>query len=170
MRVPTRDVTVKRSEDVPSEVRDFATSLNDLLRIVTRAININEGSAIVVEGTGVSSLPAAEASLRGKLALVALSGASPDEFYLCHWNGTVFEWVAVGGGGGGGDVATDLIWDVKGDLAVGTGSNTADNLAVGADGEVLTADSSTATGLKWAAGGGGGITHPQVMARASWGF
>lgn len=29
------------------------------------------------------------------------------------------------GGGGSGDVATDTIWDAAGDLAVGTGSNTA---------------------------------------------
>jgi len=57
--------------------------------------------------------------------------------------------------GGGGDVATDPIWDAKGDLAVGTGPNTASRLAVGADDLVLTADSGEATGLKWAAAGAG---------------
>jgi hypothetical protein len=49
----------------------------------------------------------------------------------------------------------------KGDLLAGTGSATFDNLTVGANDTVLTADSSTATGLKWAApaaGGGGGLT------------
>lgn len=47
----------------------------------------------------------------------------------------------------------------KGDLLVGTASATVDNLGVGNDGDVLTADSSTATGLKWApsTGGGGGL-------------
>lgn len=65
-----------------------------------------------------------------------------------------------GGGGGSGDVATDTIWNAKGDLAVGTGSDTASRLGVGTDGHVLTADSGEATGLKWAAAaGGGGVTH-----------
>lgn len=40
--------------------------------------------------------------------------------------------------------------DAKGDLLVGTADNAVDNLAVGANGSVLMADSSTATGLKWA--------------------
>ena len=39
--------------------------------------------------------------------------------------------------------------DAKGDLLVGTADNTVDNLAVGANGSVLMADSSTATGLSW---------------------
>lgn len=51
---------------------------------------------------------------------------------------------------GGGDVATDNIWDAKGDLAVGTGSNTATRVAVGTSGQVLTADSTQTTGVKWA--------------------
>ncbi len=55
------------------------------------------------------------------------------------------------GGGGGGSVATDAIWDAKGDLAGGTGADTASALTVGADDEVLTADAAEATGMKWAA-------------------
>lgn len=58
-------------------------------------------------------------------------------------------------GGGGGSVATDAIWDAKGDLAVGTGANTASRLAVGTNGYVLTADSAEATGVKWASISGG---------------
>jgi hypothetical protein len=58
-------------------------------------------------------------------------------------------------GGGAGDVATDAIWDAKGDLAVGTGANTAAKLTVGANTYVLTADSAEVTGLKWAAPTGG---------------
>lgn len=49
-----------------------------------------------------------------------------------------------------GDVATDPIWDAKGDLAGGTGANTADNLTVGANDLVLMAASGETTGLKWA--------------------
>jgi len=62
-------------------------------------------------------------------------------------------WVAVGGGGG--NVATDAIWDALGDLAAGTGPNTAAILTAGANGEVLTADDGEATGLIWAPAGGG---------------
>jgi hypothetical protein len=44
----------------------------------------------------------------------------------------------------------------KGDLVVGSATNDAAVLGVGTNDQVLTADSSTATGLKWAAAGGGG--------------
>lgn len=53
-------------------------------------------------------------------------------------------------GGGGGAVATDTIWDAKGDLAVGTAADTAAKLTVGADGLFLQAASGESTGLKYA--------------------
>jgi hypothetical protein len=59
-------------------------------------------------------------------------------------------------GGGSSDVSTDPIWDAKGDLVVGTGANTAAKLSAGTNGHVLTLDSAEPTGMKWAAGGGGG--------------
>jgi len=46
--------------------------------------------------------------------------------------------------------------DAKGDLLAGTADNTIGRLAVGTNGQVLTADSTTATGLKWAAAAGSG--------------
>lgn len=48
--------------------------------------------------------------------------------------------------------------DAKGDLIVGTAADTVSRLAVGTNDHVLTADSSTATGLKWAAPAAGGMT------------
>ncbi|CAB4162234.1 hypothetical protein UFOVP789_28 [uncultured Caudovirales phage] len=69
----------------------------------------------------------------------------------------------ISGGGTSGTVtitnsmATAI--DAKGDLIGGTGADTFARLAVGANDTVLTADSTTATGLKWAAAAaGGGMT------------
>ena len=49
-----------------------------------------------------------------------------------------------------GAIAKSLV-DAKGDLLAGSADNTLSILSVGANDTVLTADSSTATGLKWAA-------------------
>ena len=48
-----------------------------------------------------------------------------------------------------GSVATDAIFDAKGDLPVGTDANTAAKLTVGTNGHILTAASGQATGLQW---------------------
>ncbi len=45
----------------------------------------------------------------------------------------------------------ETIFDAKGDILVGTAADTVGKLTVGANDTVLVADSSTATGLKWAA-------------------
>jgi hypothetical protein len=61
------------------------------------------------------------------------------------------------GAAGSGDVGTDVIWDAVGDLALGTGADTAARLPIGTNGQVLTSNGTTAA---WAAaaGGGGGLT------------
>jgi hypothetical protein len=53
-----------------------------------------------------------------------------------------------------GSVATDAIWDAAGDLAVGTGANTAAKLTKGSDGEVLTM---VAGAVDWATPASGGL-------------
>jgi hypothetical protein len=82
--------------------------------------------------------------------------------------------VGISGGGTSGTVtitnsmATAI--DAKGDLVAGTGADTFARLAVGANNTVLTADSSTATGLKWAAAAGGGKLLQLVNATYSTSF
>lgn len=77
----------------------------------------------------------------------------------------------ISGGGTSGTVtitnsmATEIA--AKGDLIVGTGAATFDNLTVGANGTTLVADSSTATGLKWATPAGGGKVLQVVSAETT---
>jgi len=52
----------------------------------------------------------------------------------------------------------ETIVDAKGDLIVGTGADAVARLAVGTNGHTLVADSSTATGLAYAAPGAGALT------------
>lgn len=82
-------------------------------------------------------------------ALVDLKGGTTGQV-LAKASGTDldFSWVAV-------DPLTIL--DAKGDLISATAADTPARLAVGANNTVLTADSSTATGLKWATPSGGAL-------------
>ena len=65
------------------------------------------------------------------------------------WNGTLWTPAALTAADMGA-IPTSII-DAKGDVIVGTAADTAARLGVGADGQVLTADSGEASGVKWAA-------------------
>ena len=81
-------------------------------------------------------------------ALVDLKGGTTGQV-LAKASGTDldFSWVAQDDS----NAIQNAIVDAKGDLISATAADTPARLAVGANNTVLTADSSTATGLKWAA-------------------
>jgi len=65
-------------------------------------------------------------------------------------------------------IQNDIV-DAKGDLISATAADTPARLAVGTNGHILTADSSTSTGLKWAAPAGGGKLLQLVSATTNTG-
>jgi len=67
-------------------------------------------------------------------------------------------WIPIGVGPHTHDYVDKTLVDAKGDLLVGSAADTVSRLAVGSNDQVLTADSTTATGLKWAAASAGGMT------------
>lgn len=66
-----------------------------------------------------------------------------------------------------GPLATATATD-KGTIVAIDASDQPTEVKIGDDGYVLTADSTQAAGVKWAAGGGSGsgLTHPQILARS----
>ena len=81
------------------------------------------------------------------------------------WDSTDNVWYPIGTGPhthadyitSGSAIIPNLV-DAKGDIIAATAADTVARLAVGSNDQVLTADSSTATGLKWATPAAGGMT------------
>jgi hypothetical protein len=89
-------------------------------------------------------------------SLVDLKGGTTGQVLSKNSNTDMdFTWVAQDDS----NAIQNAIVDAKGDLITATAADTPARLAVGTNGQVLTADSTTATGLKWAAASsGGGLT------------
>ena len=86
------------------------------------------------------------------------------------WDATDNVWYPIGVGGHShpdyitqATAVNPTIIDAKGDIITATAADTPARLAVGANNTVLTADSSTSTGLKWATPAAGGKVLQVVM-------
>lgn len=66
-------------------------------------------------------------------------------------------WIPIGPGEHSHSYIPNTLVDAKGDIIAATAADAVARLAVGANDTVLTADSSTATGLKWATAAGGKV-------------
>lgn len=72
-------------------------------------------------------------------------------------------------GGTTGSFHNTLSYLAKGDLFVATGTGTGSRLPLGSDGQVLTADAATTTGMKWASAAAGSVTNwTTVTLTGSW--
>lgn len=79
-------------------------------------------------------------------SFVDLKGGTTNQVLAKNSNTDLdFKWVADASG------IPATIFDAKGDLIAATAADTADRLAIGTNGHVLTADSTASTGMKWAA-------------------
>lgn len=88
-------------------------------------------------------------------SLVDLKGGTTGQVLSKNSNTDMdFTWVAQDDS----NAIQNAIVDAKGDLITATAADTPARLAVGSNDQVLTADSSTATGLKWATPSSGGMT------------
>jgi hypothetical protein len=106
---------------------------------VPTSTDLVKDGAVAIEGLG----DAIDASL------LDLKGGTTNQVLAKNSNTDMdFKWVADASG-----IPATII-DAKGDLIAGTAADTAARLAVGTNGQVLTADSTAATGLAWATAGG----------------
>jgi hypothetical protein len=120
----------------------MATTTPNFGWAVPTSTDLVKDGAVAIETLG-DSIDASLVDLKGGTTGQVLTKASGTDMD--------FSWTAVD---------PLVILDAKGDLITATAADTPARLAVGTNNQVLTADSSTATGLKWAtpaAGGGGKV-------------
>jgi hypothetical protein len=123
--------------------------------------------------TAVNAIDTSLVDLKGGTTgqvLAKASGTDMDFTWVTDAAGDITGVTAGTGISGGGTSGTVTVTnsmataiDAKGDLIGGTGADTFSRLAVGTNGQVLTADSAEATGLKWATPAGGGGKVLQVV-------
>jgi hypothetical protein len=132
----------------------MATTTPNFGWAVPTSTDLVKDGAVAIETLG-DSIDASLVDLKGGTTGQVLAKASGTDMD--------FSWVAQDDS----NAIQNAIVDAKGDIIAATANDTPARLAVGANNTVLTADSSTATGLKWAAAAGGGKLLQVVSARST---
>jgi hypothetical protein len=117
----------------------MATTTPNFGWAVPTSTDLVKDGAVAIETLG-DSIDASLVDLKGGTTGQVLTKASGTDMD--------FSWTAVD---------PLVILDAKGDLITATAADTPARLAVGTNGQVLTADSTTATGLKWGTASAGGL-------------
>jgi hypothetical protein len=111
---------------------------------VPTSSDLVKNGATAIEGLG-DAIDASLLDLKGGTSGQVLAKASGTDMD--------FSWVTDATG------IPATILDAKGDIIAATAADTASRLAVGTNGQVLTADSTAATGIKWATASSGGFSY-----------
>jgi len=119
----------------------MATTTPNFGWAVPTSTDLVKDGAVAIETLG-DSIDASLVDLKGGTTGQVLAKASGTDMD--------FSWVTDATG------IPATIFDAKGDIIAATAADTAARLALGTDGQVLTVDTSTATGLKYATPSGGG--------------
>lgn len=163
------------SPTLPTNGQDpWGTDLNTALTTIVNGVNANEtalagkastshthSGADIVSGTVVAArLPTSSTTASGivELATTAETQTGSDTTRAVTPAGLAAT-----------SVPKSLV-DLKGDLFVGSANDTPARLAVGTNGQVLTADSAETTGVKWATPSGGGSGAGKNWLSAIWGL
>ena len=140
---------------------------------IVTIINLGAGVCTITAGTATVTTSGSLALAQNQGGVLRFTSASAAIFFQFATPASgdiegVTAGTGISGGGTSGTVtitnsmATEIT--AKGDLIVGTGNATFDNLPVGTNGYTLVADSAETTGLKWAAPAGGGKVLQVVSA------
>jgi hypothetical protein len=132
---------------------------------IVTIINLGAGVCTITAGTATVTTSGSLALAQNQGGVLRFTSASAAIFFQFATPASgdiegVTAGTGISGGGTSGTVtitnsmATEIT--AKGDLIVGTGNATFDNLPVGTNGYTLVADSVETTGLKWVAPAGGG--------------
>lgn len=130
--------------DVPADMQELALALDG--KIVARQVTNAKGDLLAA--------PSAD-------QLDRLPVGADGQVLTADAASTLGVKWAAAAGSGGGILAT--IIDAKGDLIAGSAPDTPARVAVGADGQVLTADAASAAGVKWATPAAGGSGIPPTL-------
>jgi hypothetical protein len=126
----------------------MATTTPNFGWAVPTSTDLVKDGAVAIETLG-DSIDASLVDLKGGTTGQVLAKASGTDMD--------FTWVAQDDS----NAIQNAIVDAKGDIIVATAADTPARLAVGADGQVLKANSATATGLEWSADSAG-MTNPMT--------